>query len=375
MFKYFLDDRYSSTILLYLIIFIVSTVLGFMSQQRRKDGTYKFKKYPFFILFVFLWLFFALNDVGADTIQYRLLYENVDDNNYWFVVERGYWFLNFLLHQFIKDPLQGVAIIRTIQLFLVFVSFYILKDKISIGYAIMAYVSLAYFASFNLLRLSLALSGCMISFALMVKKHVLCSILLTAAMFFIHRSSMFFLLFILAYYVCYQNIYFKRISTLRLLFVITIMALPFVGSYFLASALKTSFFTERYDNYLAQGTAMGIMVYLVYIPLFAVVYFSKHVKQIKIVDSDWYNINSVFSICGFVFALMGYEIGILTRANVLFIMPFAFYLGFYESYLNNSYKEYVTYRVFFILYFTIRFLLNIDGLMVPSQLNNFKLII
>ena len=145
-----------------------------LAQKKRKwANVYEFRTIPFICSFIVLWIFFAFNDIGVDTPMYRGLYERYysisSASNEYAAVEKGYQYLNVILHIFTENGHTGVILIRSIQLSILYTSLYLLKDKIIMGYGIMAYIALYYFQSFDLLRSSLAGVICLLSFALTYK--------------------------------------------------------------------------------------------------------------------------------------------------------------------------------------------------------------
>lgn len=372
-----------NSIVLYTLIFFFGTFFAFKSQQKIHYGTNTIKLGWFLASYFVLWFFFAFNDIGADTPQYRLLFENSDTNemNYYTgAVEPGYIFVNYLIHFLTHDPVWGVAIIRTIQISIVYISIYLLRNRIIIGFAVMCYLALFYFGSYNILRLALASSVCMLCYAFIVNRYSkYITILLAVIPFFIHRSSIVFAIAVLLYY-AYGKMQGRYGNIMRAAMIVGCIIVVTYGAILLQDILTMGFGEGRYDDYLdTQGTA-GIMVCVFYIPLLYCVF--KGLKRGVIYDAAWLNLTFIITIIGFAIAVMGYQVGMLSRMAPYFSMPLMFHLSYFLINIKSGIyipglKSDFTYQqgvIGLIIYFCIRFIINIQGSYIPDGLMNFKLV-
>ena len=253
-FQLLLSEQHTLSIILYSLIFTISSLFAFSSQKQLKSGDKKFSLASFIASFFILWIFFAFNDVGVDTPHYRSYFDEYksiyDTSTHFGAVEIGYQYLNITLHYITNNSYAAIVIIRTLQLTIFFGALYILRNKIHIGLAVMAYVSLYYFQSFNLLRSSLAGSLCLFSFALFFERKYLWAILSACLAFEFHNSAVFFGIALLLYSVSYGSFLRKY---RKLLITVTLIALVLflnIGSDLITIFLMNDFGGGRYEEYL-----------------------------------------------------------------------------------------------------------------------------
>ena len=333
----------------------------------------------FVLCFLLLWIFYAFNDVGSDLPQYRFLFENSkggEANYETGLVEMGYIYLNYYIHLFTHNPVLGVAIIRTIQLLIVFVSFYILRKDISLGFAVTAYVALFYFASYNLLRSSLAGSICILNVALILKNKNLFCIPLILLAYSIHRSSALFLIPMAAYYLLYKSPFKKLGKVGKVVYVLLSIALVMYGTLFMQYLLENGFGVGRFDGYLEEEQTAGVMFLFIYIPLFVALYKSKNIDMLR--HTKLFDITFVFLAFEFLIALLAYKVGILTRADIYFSMPLLIFIPTFLKYREGrrdvNLHGMQQWRVFFYFYLCIRFYITVTGIFKVSMIDHFHFI-
>lgn len=365
------------SIFLYTIIFFVSFLLASKS-QKVVNGNYIFQRSWFFITFLFLWIFFALNDVGADTEQYRSIFSNVtntaDISQIALGVEPGYQFLNYLVHFLTNNPVSGVAIIRTLQLALVFLSFYLLRDEIDIKFAVMAYVAFFYFSSFNILRSSLAGSVGLISFALLYRKKDFLAFILAIVGFSFHNS---FALFIITLILCELILKIRLLNkNVTLIVIIAFVALLFVlnvGADYINFVLNNSDFNNgRYEGYASDTSAAGLFVVFKYVPVFYSLYLLGRSKIKSEVEKRWLIMNLVYVFAGFAIAVMGYQIGMLTRTAIYFGSAYLFLIP--SSFYRPGLISRKSFKIVIFIFLTMMYMINISGYLGPDQLSNFHFV-
>lgn len=366
------------SILLYTIIFFLASVFAFNSQKLLGNGKIVFRRPWFVLCFLLLWFFYAFNDVGSDLPQYRFLFEisRGGEANYESgLVEMGYIYLNYFIHFFTHDPVSGVAIIRTIQLLIVFAAFYLLRNDINMGFAVTAYVALFYFPSFNILRSSLAGAICILNVALILKNKNLFCIPLMFLAYSIHRSSALFFIPIVSYYLLYKSSFRKLGKLGKVVYVLLSIALVMYGTLLMQYMLENEFGAGRFDGYLEEEQTAGIMFLFIYIPLFVALYKSKRIETLR--HTKLFDITFVFLVFECLIALLAYKVGILTRADIYFSMPL---LIFIPAFLRYRGREDVNlhgmhqWRLFFYFYLCVRFNITVTGIFKVSMIDHFHFI-
>ena len=160
-----------------LLIIIFAVLFAFVSQRNKvpynceSSGSislryYSFNKYLFCISFILLagWCF--LSKTGDDMPAYVLYYSTWSWSDLLdFSVEIGYKLLCIVLRFVIKNPYIGLGLIKILCIALVFQSLYLLKDRLSLGFAVLAYVCILYVHSFHLLRIMIAVGLVFLGFS------------------------------------------------------------------------------------------------------------------------------------------------------------------------------------------------------------------
>lgn len=350
-----------------------------LASQTKKAGTktYQFKL-PFFVAsYLFLWIFFALNDVGADTQMYRGHYQQFYDfstttDNY-ASVEIGYQYLNIILHAFTDDEFIGVILIRTIQLTLIFISFYLLRNKIIIGYGLLAYISLYYFQSFNLLRSSTAGAICLLSFVMTYRDKRLLGILLAALAYTIHQSSLLFFVTLIAYHI--TTLFKKHTLTIQIIAICTMLFILMIGKNLIIFFLSKDFGGGRYDLYDVNSASFGLLAFIEYTPILFLI-FKCRTRSKNQGDLRWWNLCFIYAIAGFMVALLSYNSGILTRAAIYFSSSFLFFIPYVLRRYPDLFlglQPWIGKTIIWV-YYSLIFTITISGLYEPSQLIPFEFI-
>ncbi len=373
------DPKESGTIILYTIIFFVVSFLGFKSQAKTEKGiTCQFRFYPFIGSFLILWAFFAFNDVGIDTPHYRGYFDiykskyNIDDG--FAAVEIWYQYLNVLLHYATNNAVYAVAIVRTLQLSIFFYAVYKCRTFLNVGLAIMAYVALYYYQSFDLLRSSLSGSLCLLSFVYLYdRKYIYASISVFLAFQF-HHSAALYAAAICVYFV--STLLKKHTLLIQTIAIIGLIIVLYFGKDLISLFLMNDFGGGRYDSYSQnKESAIGLFVILKYLPVGYCLYL---IKRNLHNDNElrWWNLCFVISIVGFAIAILGYTNGMLTRAAIYFSASFIFLLP--ESYKDASLymrgQNITIFRILLILYFIFLFISNTGEIYEMDGIGPFKFI-
>lgn len=368
-----------SSILIYTIIFFLASFFAFKSQKTYSNGRIDFHLPWFVFCFLLLWVFFAFNDVGSDLPQYRYLFENSKsgETNYETgLVEIGYIYLNYFVHFFTHNPVYGVAIIRTIQLLIIFASFYLLRKDINLGFTVTAYVALYYFASFNILRSSLAGAICILNIALILREKNLFCIPLMVLAYTLHRSSALFLLPIASYYLLYKSPFRKIGNVGKIVYVLVCIAVLSYGTVYIQRFIDSGFGAGRFDGYLEEEQTVGVMFLFIYFPLFWALYKSRVIVTLR--QTKLYDLAFVFLVFECLIAMLAYKVGILTRADIYFSMPLLIYIPAFLSFRGHmggtESGGMHQWRLFFYIYLCLRFIITISGIFKVSMIDHFHFI-
>lgn len=377
-FDYLSNPEYAGTIWLYNFIFAITTLFAFLAQRGTKINSEsgRIKKFWFILSFLTAWFFFTFNNTGADLKQYIAQYEESSFTLDFITqkgLESGYRTLIAFFHLFVKNSYVGIGVLKTIQISIIFACIYKLRNKISVGYAVMTYMALFYFASFNVFRISLAGSLVLASYILLINKKWAKAAVLISVAYTIHNSVLVFAL-AYAFYLCYM-IFKKDRSFLRYIILFAVPVIVFLGRNIIISFLKLGMFANRYTDYVSAESSFGIMQILFYLPLFYVLYRWK--RENRDANNDDFDINYIFSLSGFAVAMVGYSVGILSRVSIFFAGPFIFYIPQYlkqRSRKSSLPLDIPVISVFMFIYWIIRYMLSIGGYFITSGLYPFKFV-
>lgn len=378
-FNLLFSPLHGGTILLYTLIFIVASILGNKVQYVTRNGQHIFSMKFFICLFLFLCAFYVFNDVGIDTDHYRTYYLEFvtpqDVADHYGAVEKLYQYLNIVLHVITYNEYIGVGIIRFIQLAILFVALYKLRNRINIGLAIMAYMAFFYYDSFNLLRSSLAGSICLLGMAFLYEKKIFITLALALLAYGIHHSAIFFVVTLLLYIICYHTPIRKFKKVVPVVAVFALFVVLNIGANIINQLLAADFANGRYDYVESHGSVMGIFILLKYsIPFLILHLVNKSKENNYFLDSAW-DIDFIWTIVGFALALLAYQIGMLTRAAIYFSSSFIFLLPNYIYTKESISRTNVTKFIFvFVLYFMFMYITTIGNLYNISELGPFKFI-
>ena len=149
-----------STLLLYITIIVITSILGSCTQNRFMTigvDLKVFKKIPFIFSFFISWFFFAFAGMSNDYLEYQHIFNVSQFNNFrklW--IEPGFALLNAIIKIFVSDPKVAIVFIKTIILILVYKVVYDYRHKVPVGMAILAYMCMAYLDAFCMIRIHLA---------------------------------------------------------------------------------------------------------------------------------------------------------------------------------------------------------------------------
>lgn len=384
----------SHSIHLYNSIFLLSSLLAITAQKNKRylilnigERNNCSIRYEYVMSFAILWFYYIYTKTGQDLPVYLKFFEESTLQIKWLFeggIEPGYRLLNALLHVVVRDSYFGLAIIKSITLLLVFWSIYTLRDEIDIGIAVMAYVALFYFQGFNLVRLNLAGAICIYAFVMFYQKNYIAASLASLLAASIHTSALFFgaTLVIFILWPKHKEKLKHRIPFI--LFAGAVFALMLVAMNVFGSS---KYIPNRYRHYFINsgGFKLGLGQIVFYFPIF-VMFFAWY-KVLPI--GRMFSLSLVYLVMGFVLAMLGYRLGILSRGAIFMGSPFVFAVPFclckIESIdtshhfvwlrlykLKNAYKDII--KILVILYFIYRYVLMIESIYFVSGLSVFQFI-
>ena len=267
----FLNSYYDS---LYLYVFtgIAAWVFAHAAERSSRDAAKRI--YLFisgFILFVVLGTRY---EVSNDYAVYTNLFNNAEFGHYLGLTyqEPGYFLFNCLIKIFTDDARYIFIITAAITIGLIFSTFYYLRKRINLSFAVLAYICVFYYVSFCLLRISLAASLLFfaIRYIIQYKKAKFLTCLLIA--FSIHYSTALWLPVLVGYYYVRKNKMkvFWAISISYFIILNSLSFLPYIG-------------LERYQLYLDSNarSGFGLAIIFYYAPLLWLLWYLNKNKLIE----------------------------------------------------------------------------------------------
>lgn len=344
----------------YLYIFIILIVFILSSKKNKNNLSFLFL--PLFILWVFA---FSRDAIGVDYENYFDIFNEAEFGKYTYsdtTIEPGFYYLNAFLNSICSYKLFGFIFFHGLILYLLYRVMVNYKHQLSYPFVLLAYTTMWYFLSFNLLRICIAsIIVCYaIKFLLTHRyyKYIICVLLATA----IHMSAFLMIFPGLAFIV------YKRYPK----FVILGFILIFIVISTSISTITRYIGVERYADYLLmdQDSGIGMNIFFTYIPLAYWLAIGR-----KYISREFWDLSLVFTIFAFIIDFSGYRMAILGRLRAYSVVPFLLYL---PTFVNAIYKvkrrDYKIQVIVMFLYFFIKYYLFLpqlywsDGLMPYKSL-------
>lgn len=349
-----------NTLLLYFIICFSAWALGTLSQYRRK----KVNKLFFFAAFFIVWFFYAFSKTGTDYEEYKYIFNLVSWDNFaslW--IEPGYALLNVVIKQFTSDPVVAVVLIKTLIMILVFKTIYDFSDRISIGFSLLAYCTLAYFDAFCMMRIHLSAALILFSINLFCnyRKKIFPAILLIISIY-IHYSSIIFAIVAIVYvFIAIKNkIDVKKFATLcAILAGVWLVALPLLN----LMITHISFLNKYASKYTSIST-FGVGQVIYHVPLMIGIYWLwKYRYKFKDIDDKLYSIGIVLMPFSLFFGCLGYRYEVIGRTFVFFLFDWVIFLPALlkgKTVFNMNYSSRMIVKTIAFVYLLLRFWLYIS---------------
>lgn len=355
-----------STVVLYIFVIIWAVFWGRIAQKKRavRKGLQIVTCTSIFKLVIALvvpWFILAFTNIGVD---YEHYYDIIYKVTWYDYADYFTWEPFFLLMSvFFKTICNGnpdlvIFIYKTITVFLIGTSMYLLRNEVRLWLSIMVYMMLFYFGSFYLIAMCLASSIVSLAVILWLKNGKLIiplAMIILAAQ--IHNAMYMFLpLFILA-------VYFSKSANSNniKLFIITI---SFLAAGILAMTIFRwainnieSFHYSAYTDVSNEGS--GLMFFIRFGTLFLLMYLY---SKINFEYSDKFRFFIIFALGSALFYNMAYTFRVIGRMDFSLISLYYFFFPYmYSKTIDKSrlYKTYM-YQNINLLCFVFLFLLGFD---------------
>lgn len=360
----------SDTKLLYWAIVLVSFFFAFVSQRKNvKKNVYELNFVLFAISFAIPCFFFAVADISNDYEQYCYIFESSELTNFnslW--IEPGYALLNAIIKIFTNNSAVAISIIKILELSLVYYVIYDYRQKINVGLAVWAFLSLSYLDSFCMLRINLAAAIILVALDFYENKgKIVLSLVLYILACTVHYSSVMLIAPIGAYFLCSRKggfkIHYLVILLVGLVFVHTI-AKPLLEDVLNAYAFLNKY-SEKYGTITAEGS--GLMQYVYHFPfVFLFLWFRKRIKAGKVIDSDVvFKIVLAFVPFSLFYGTMGYSIEVIGRSFVLFNYLWVIGMPCFCQQVENKDTQRLVYLMIFV-WMLYRFYVYVTDALEPA---------
>ena len=179
----------------------------------------------------------------------------------------------------------GLFLIAFWCVFFAYVAIYLMRDKLSMTFAMFVYLIMFYNPSLNIMRQCMAMSVCMVCWVLFYKQKYLLSFFTFFIAFFCHYSSILFFLPILLYWI-YNN---ERFVTNRTLYIMCLLTPFFMLMYsvLLSIAIKIGILSTHFEAYVdSDETSFSKTNVLTYLVFLYIVYICG--RRSSVIYKDYY---------------------------------------------------------------------------------------
>lgn len=309
----------SSTGLLYIAIFIITSVLGTLS-QRHNNGRVVFIPVFFLSAFIIHWFFGTFTNIGSDYNHYINIIaeeagERMETGN-----ELGFNALCCILYNLLGNAHISLFFIRSLEYFILYYTFWRLRYRVSLGYAIMAYNMIIYVYSFLLVSMHFAVVALFLSYVYLVEFKEKKALVMLIVACSVHSSSLLLIpVFVIYLFFIRKN---KKVRLTHMIFlggaaVAIVVAFSMIYDYAMANIPMFIQYAEYAFKDEQRGS--GLTQYVFFIPIF---YFAYQLYRSNYDYRIKYS-SIVFSVMGLSYALLGYKIEVLVRINMSFLMIYS----------------------------------------------------
>lgn len=305
--------------LFYIFIYSITTLLAFLS-QKKVSGGYVCNAGFLFVSFLIHWIFLAFTNTGSDYDNYYRIVQTPFDELFE-VSEPVFTGLGSLFTGMFGNPDISIFCIKTLTVILLYICFYKIRKRTSLGLAILAYNSFLLLQGMLVIAQHLAVVLFFLSILLLLENRNKLSIFLIILACFVHNSVFIILLIYPVYYYFHIR---KKIIPLFIIFLIALVIGIVLNS--LSELLTYILFLfpifDHYSSYdmILDYEGTGLMQYIFFIPIFYYVY-----KIYKSSSSNrMKNISILLTFMAFTCALVGYRIEVFSRMNAEFLVLYAY---------------------------------------------------
>lgn len=339
MFEIFVNSKYSFAVWVYSILLLLVPFLGYLAQRsRKKAGFYFLLGISYFIL----WYWYALSRAGEDYDAYIRHFNYCDSISACFSdtgIELGYSLLNYCIFLFTSNPVYGIVIIKTIQLTLFFSLVCKLRKNASIPMLLTIYIATMYVQSYNVIRMCLAWTVVAHSYYYLIS-HPKKSFVVAIIALFIHRSSIFYFLYVVYFILIKQGL--KRFSPIVLLLgsaVLSIIVVMFTIQYGV-EIIMSGLGDGRYNSYLneiSEGGSIGFGVIAMSVPQFLLLLYTRRKMTGNQYGKTFWLVSLIGVIIGTAVYILGYQLFIISRAQYYYVCPIMLYMACLTYRLKKKY--------------------------------------
>lgn len=347
------------TQIFYIIIIAISSFFAFKSQieiDEKGEKKIRFRKIFFLLSFLISWFIISFTNIGSDYENYYYIIDRLTWSNYniFSSEEPGMNLVFLIIREIVHNTDVTIFIIKTVTIAIIFYTFYIIKENLKVGYAVLSYLLLVYLSSFYLITISLAASIVYLAIDLKVykdKKILPIILILIAAQ--LHNSAYIVLPMYMMILIFYNN---KQVKLKKILiciiYIITILLSGFIFNYF-----STSVKGFHYNNYGTNDfSGTGIMVIFMYLPLLLLYCYIKKYNKNEKMNSIFF----VLALTSCMFKILSYRFRVIERMEYyilpLFsnIIPTIIFENNLDKVKDNKKLTVTRVFLFFILYLLFR---------------------
>lgn len=311
----------SSTALLYIAIYISTTILASYCQKVSIEGI-RFKKMPFIMAFLVHWIFTSFTDIGVDYKNYFEIIEWLGTSSAYYGVEPGFTWICLFFRTLFHSSHIAIFAYKTITIVLFYYCFYRIRNYCSIGLSVFAFNMLLFLQGIYLISMQMSIAVLFLSVIFLYENKQRNAIITLVLSCLLHYSTV----LIVPIYCCYfivggSNRTISK-KSIMLLLVGTILILHMYSTIY-SYATSSIVALQGYSAYdLNKDGTVGLGQLIFYLPILYFViqiYKSNERASVK-------NMSIVFLIVSFCYALLGYKMDVLMRINMSFFFLYGLFV-------------------------------------------------
>lgn len=323
------------TVVLYLMIFLVTSFLASQCQSLEKDGRIKVRRIFLYTSFIIHWIFLVFTNIGVDYNNYIRIIKNVSLENLFSESEVVFSGLCLALKNLFESPDVVVFFLKTITLVLFYIAFMEIAQEANIGLCMIAFNAFVYLQGYFILGMQIAIACLLLSTIYLKQDREKKALLLLILACGLHSSSILFIPLYVMYFVINLRKKKMSISFVVLISVSYVLAYLFIGlimNWGLDHIPQLAQY--RIYNMVSDYKGIGLVQILYFIPLLYFVYLINNNSN----SVNLKNLSIVFVFTAFLFAMIGYKIEVFSRINKSFLMIYAYLIPnfFFERKYNNQ---------------------------------------